>query len=301
MTLVSIMAQQDAQYTQYMYNTMSVNPAYAGSRGAISILGLYRSQWVGLDGAPRTQTFSIHSPLGISEQTGLGFSVINDDIGATHETYFDVTFSYTISFPNEKRLAFGVKGGGHLLNVNFTKLRQYDLEFTGEDNIRNKFSPNVGVGLYYYSDQYYIGLSVPNLLRTKHFDEATSSSAGTSTIATERLHYYLIGGYVFNLSEKTKFKPAALVKAVSGAPLSVDISANFMFNHRFILGAAYRWDAAVSALAGFQITPNLLLGYAYDAETTRLGNTEFQSGSHEIMLRYELFRNSKRLLSPRFF
>ncbi len=291
-------SQQDAQYTQYMYNTISVNPAYAGSRGVLSIAALHRSQWVGLDGAPTTQTLNFHTP--VSDHVGLGLSVVNDEIGngTNQDTYIDAAFSYTVNTSEEGKLSFGLKAGGHLFNVDFTKLRNYGAE-TNLPNIDNKFSPNFGAGIYYHTDQFYAGLSVPNFLQTEHFDSSDTNSS--SLIAQERMNFYLITGYVFELRNEVKFKPAALIKAVKGAPLQIDLSANFLFNDKFSLGAAYRWDSALSALFGFQLNDQLMLGLAYDKETTDLGATRFNDGSFEIMLRYEFLNKYKRVITPRFF
>ncbi|KAA1242426.1 type IX secretion system membrane protein PorP/SprF [Aquimarina sp. RZ0] len=297
-------AQQDAQYTQYMYNTISVNPAYAGSRGVLSITGLHRSQWVGLDGAPRTQTLTLNTPLGEENRVGLGISIINDEIGPTDETYFDIDFSYTIPTSETGKLSFGLKAGGHLLNVDFQRLSQFDINDPNfETNIDNKFSPNVGVGIYYHTERFYFGLSAPNLLETDHFDEdATVGNNNSSTfIAEERANYYLIAGHVFELNDNLKFKPAVLSKLVFGAPLQVDVSANFLLYDRLTFGVGYRWSAAFSALAGFQISDSLMIGFAYDKETTELGRTQFNDGSYEVMLRFELFRKYNRMLTPRFF
>ena len=200
-----VYAQQDAQYTQYMYNTMSVNPAYAGSRDGLSALLLYRTQWVGLDGAPDTGTFNIHSPIDENNKIGLGLSIINDRIGPTQETYVDADFSYTINVSDEGRLALGLKAGGHLLDVRYSELSQYNGgDVLLQSDIENKFSPNFGAGVYYRkADKWYLGLSVPNILETKHFDESSLSTA------TERMNFYLIGGYVFDINSDLKLKPAA--------------------------------------------------------------------------------------------
>ncbi len=295
-----VSAQQDAQYTQYMYNTIVVNPAYAGSRGVFSAAALHRSQWVGLDGAPTTQTLNVNSP--VSKNLGLGLSVVRDEIGngTLAETSFDASASYTIRTSRTAKLSFGLKAGGHLLNVNYAQLSGYGIDKMASDlpQADKKFSPNIGVGVYYHTDKFYLGLSAPNLLETEHFD--TSKSSG-SHLATERINYYAIAGYVFDLSYNLKFKPAVLFKAVSGAPLQADVSANFMYNEKFTFGAAYRWDAAVSALVGFQISDSFMIGVGYDKETTALGNSSFNSGSFEIMLRYELYSKVKRLITPRFF
>ena len=298
----TIVAQQDAQYTQYMFNTMSVNPAYAGSRGQLSIAALYRSQWVGLEGAPKTQTLNIQSPIRNSK-LGYGVSIVNDEIGdgAVQETYFDAVVSYTIDVSAEGKLSFGLKAGGNLLNLDFSRLRNFDKETVTTDNIENRFSPNVGVGLYYHAERFYAGLSAPNLLQTEHFDNSQQEAGSVQFLSKERINFYLITGYVFDLNGNLKFKPALLTKVVGGAPLQVDMSANFMFNDRFTFGAAYRWDAAVSAMAGFQISDQFMIGLAYDRETTDLGGTQFNDGSFEVLLRYELVKSFQRLVSPRFF
>lgn len=295
-------AQQDAQYTQYMFNTMSVNPAYAGSRGQLSIAALYRSQWVGLDGAPKTQTLNLHSPIRNS-RLGYGISVVNDDIGdgVVQETYFDAVISYTIDVSMDAKFSFGLKAGGSLLNLDFSGLNNFDNEPISGENIENKFSPNFGLGLYYHTNVFYAGLSAPNLLETDHFDNSQRDANSVQFLATERMNFYFITGYVFDLNDRLKLKPALLTKVVGGAPLQLDLSASFLFNEKFSLGAAYRWDAAVSALMGFQVSDQFMLGLAYDRETTDLGGTQFNDGSFEVFLRFELIRSYQRLVSPRFF
>ncbi len=295
-------AQQDAQYTQYMFNTMSVNPAYAGSRGQLSIAALYRSQWVGLDGSPTTQTLNLHSPIRNSK-LGYGVSIVNDEIGngTVQETYFDGIISYTLDVSQNAKLSFGLKVGGNLLNLDFSKLNNFDNETITGNNIENKFSPNFGLGLYYHTDKFYLGLSAPNVVETNHFDNSNSDANSINFLSRERINFYAIAGYVFELSPDLKFKPALLTKMVGGAPLQVDVSANFMFVNKFAFGAAYRWDAAVSAMAGFQVSDQFMIGLAYDKETTELGSTRFNDGSFEVLLRYELVKSFQKLVSPRFF
>jgi type IX secretion system PorP/SprF family membrane protein len=289
----NVEAQQDAQFTQYMYNTVNVNPAYAGSRGVLSIFGTHRAQWVGLEGAPTTSAASIHSPINNSK-VGLGLSVIQDEIGPSDKSIISADFSYTINTSENYKLSFGLKGTASLFNVDYTKLNRYDLNDPRfQNNIDNQFSPNVGAGVYYHSDKLYAGISVPFILETKHFNDKASS------VAKDALHYYFIGGYVFDLSETTKFKPAFLIKSVKGAPLQADLTANFMFNDKFVVGGAYRWSAALSGLAGFQVDENWFIGYTYDTDTTKLAN--YNSGSHEIFLRYEFKGKQEKVVSPRFF
>lgn len=293
----SSFAQQDAQFTQYMYNTININPAYAGSRGVLSIFGLHRTQWVGLDGAPTTNSFSINTPVNNSN-IGLGLSIINDKIGPSDENSISADVSYSIKTSETFKLSFGVKGTANLLNIDFSKVSKYNpYDNLSQYNIDNKFSPNVGAGIYYHSNKTYVGFSVPNFLETEHYNK--SSTSPSNSVASERMHYHFIAGHVFDLNETIKFKPAILTKLVQGTPLQVDASANFMFNDKFVLGAAYRWDAAASLMAGFQVSKSWFIGYSYDMETTKLAN--YNSGSHEIFLRFELFNNIENIVSPRFF
>ena len=290
-------AQQDAQYTQYVYNTVSVNPAYAGSRGHLSLAALYRAQWVGLEGAPVTQTFNIHSPIGY-KGIGLGLSFVNDEIGPTSETFLDLDVSYTIQVDYDKELSFGLKPSINLLNVRFSELNQdigQGVDPTLQQNIDNRLTPNIGAGIYYHTDRFYAGVSVPRILETTHFEESSLSTA------RERMNFYFITGYVLELNPFLKFKPALLTRAVQGAPLQVDVSANFLFNEKFIAGIAYRWDAAFSGMIGFNASEEFLIGLAYDREITDLGGTTFNDGSFEIILRYDFIRAIGNLKSPRFF
>ncbi|MEG3659899.1 type IX secretion system membrane protein PorP/SprF [Arenibacter palladensis] len=295
-------AQQDAQYTQYMYNTMSVNPAYAGSRGQLSAAALYRSQWVGLEGAPKTQTLNLHSPIRNS-RLGYGISIINDNIGdgVVQETQFDAVLSYTVDVALDAKLSFGLKVGGNMLSLDFNGLNNFDSENIQGENIDNKFSPNFGVGVYYHTDKFYAGLSAPNMVETEYFDNSQRDANSVQFLSKERMNFYLITGYVFDLNNNFKFKPAVLTKVVGGAPLQIDLSASFLFNDKFSFGAAYRWDAAVSGLLGFQLSDQFMIGLAYDRETTELGGTQFNDGSFEVFLRFELVKSFRRMVSPRFF
>jgi type IX secretion system PorP/SprF family membrane protein len=291
--VTAVQAQQDAQYTQYMYNTINVNPAYAGSRGMLSAFFLHRTQWVGLEGAPVTNTASLNAPVGA--HIGLGLSFVNDRIGISDENNISTDISYTIKTSPNFKLSFGVKASASLLSVDFSRLTLMpgDAVIVDQNNIDNKFTPNIGAGIFFHSDKTYLGLSIPHFLETSHYENNTTS------VASERMHVYFIAGKVFDLRHNLKFKPALMTKAVNGAPLQVDLSANFMFNEQFVAGAAYRWDAACSFLAGFQVSDSWYIGYAYDLETTKLAN--YNSGSHEFFLRYEFSKKEDKIISPRFF
>lgn len=289
-----LFAQQDTQFTQYMYNTININPAYAGSRGALSLFGLYRTQWVGLDGAPETSSFSMNTPI-TNSNLGVGVSLINDKIGPTNQNTLSADLSYTIKTSETFKLSFGIKATANLFNLDINKLTPEDQGDSQLQDFNSKFTPNIGAGLFWHSDKAYIGLSIPNFIQTQRYNYTDIA------IYKDKINYYLMAGYVFNLDdyEYVKFKPAILTKMVQGSPLQIDASANFLFNDKFTVGVAYRWSAALSAMVGFQITDGLFIGYAYDHETTTLN--KFNSGSHEIFLRFEFLNKFGQLTSPRFF
>jgi type IX secretion system PorP/SprF family membrane protein len=285
-------AQQLPQFTQYMYNTISINPAYAGSRETLSVVGLHRSQWVGLEGGPQTQTLSIHAPMQ-NERVGLGFSFINDELGFQNFSYLYADFSYTIPTGENSKLAFGVKAGftSYSLDSDFQQSQSNDPVIFG---FEDRWKPNIGTGVYWHSQKWYVGLSAPRILNTDYTGDAEFQ-------ALERISYYFTGGYVFDINESTKFKPAALLKATNGAPLSFDLTANFLFYEKFWAGASYRINeraAALGAIAEFQVSKQLRIGYAYEYPLSDL--RPYTSGTHEILLMFELFK-SKRIKSPRYF
>ena len=284
-------SQQDSQYTQYMYNTPLVNPAYAGSRETITAFLLHRNQWVGLEGAPVTNNFSINMPVGDSN-FGIGLNFVNDEIGPVSENEISADLAYFIQVSENYKLSLGLKGTANLFQLDVNKLRIFDPSDPQFQNVDTEFSPNVGAGLYLFSDKTYFGLSIPNFFESYRYND------NNVEITKEKMHFYFIAGHVFTISPNIDFKPAVLSKIVEGAPLQADVTANFLFFDKLTLGAAYRWDASVSALAGFQISDSWFIGYGYDLETTKLAN--YNSGSHEIFLRYEFF-NRSRVSAPRFF
>lgn len=295
-------AQQLPQFSQYMFNTISINPAYAGSRETISIVGLHRSQWVGLEGAPTTQTLSINSPLK-NEKIGLGLSIINDELGFENFVYAYADFSYTINTGEKTKLAFGLKAG--FTHYNLDSVGFLDQESVYLDpffsNFSNRWNPNVGIGLFLHTNKWYIGLSTPRILNTNYNESVQDPNV--DYIALERLSYYLTAGYVFNLSEKTKFKPSFLMKATSGAPISIDANANFLlFNEKFWIGGGYRYNQDTSTLGvqtDFQISRQMRIGYTYEHYLTDL--RPYTGGTHEILLMFEVFEFNKRVKSPRYF
>lgn len=288
-----ISAQQDAQYTQYMYNMNILNPAYAGSKkGTLCISLLGRSQWVGVPGAPQTATLSAHSP--ITERMGLGLSVYADKIGPVSEQFVFADYSYTIPVGYYDSLSFGIKAGISMMNANLIDLVLFDDDDINFSQDIGNAKPNFGFGAFYHSDIYYVGLSVPNLLKTLYVEK----SGDVVTNITKKSHIFLTGGYVFDLDYIWQFKPSTMIKATMGTPLSFDLSANFLYDEAYEVGASYRWDDSVSFLLGAKVTDKLRIGYSYDFTIGEV--SKFTSGSHELIILFELL-TTYEIISPRFF
>lgn len=287
-------AQQDPHYTQYMYNMNVINPAYAGSKESLSFGLLYRKQWVDIEDAPTTATFFVHSPVG--KNVGLGLSVISDKIGPVEENNIFGDFSYTLNLGGEHRLALGIKAGLTLHKIDFNTIYPTlpdvgDGVFAGGNPSSSTF--NVGSGLFYYTDKYYVALSVPNMLKSKYLDYN-----GTA-YGSEVSHYFLTGGYVFDLSPTVKFKPFAMFKSSFNAPSSLDVSTNFLFNEKFEIGATYRLEDSFGAMVNYAITPSLRIGYAYDHIVSDLKVTT--PSSHEVILLFDVNFSKKVSRSSRYF
>lgn len=289
-----LQAQQDPHYTQYMYNMSVMNPAYAGSKENLSMGLLYRKQWVDIEDAPTTGTFFGHTPVG--KNLGLGLSFIKDKIGPVEENNVHADISYTLNLGGEHKLAFGIKTG-----LTFHKVGLFDDVYPTlpdandpafSENTSNSYF-NIGSGFFYYTNKYYLGLSVPNLMKSKHLD------FNGREYGSEVSHYFLTGGYVFDINENLKFKPFFMMKSAFGAPTSLDLSSNFLFNQKFEVGATYRLDDSFGAMVNYALTPNLKLGYAYDHIISDLNVTT--PSSHEIILLFDLNFPRKVSSSPRFF
>jgi len=291
-------AQQDPHYTQYMYNMNVMNPAYAGSKDNLSLGLLYRQQWVGVDGAPQTGTLSIHSPVG--KNVGLGLSVISDKIGPVEENNIYGDFSYTLNLGDEKRLALGLKSGLTFHKVGlFSEIGDGFVPQQGYIAFRQNTSNtyfNIGMGLFYYTKKYYIAASVPNMLAAKHL--VINDSGNEFQFGSDKQHFFITSGYVFQMSENIKFKPSFMAKSAFNTPISVDISANTLFFEKLETGVSYRLQDSFGAMVNFAITPNLKIGYAYDYNISKLITT---NSSHEFMLLFDLNRMKKVSISPRFF
>jgi len=293
MLSIHVYSQQDPQYTHYMYNMHIVNPAYAGSEGSLNIGILHRTQWVGLDGAPKTTVVTVNAP--IRKNVGFGLSVFADNIGPVKEQNLFADVSYTIQTSEVGNLAFGVKVGATFLNAQLSGLDLGDNipDDVFKDNINRTYT-NFGAGAFYYTNRFYAGLSIPNMLKQFHLKK----KAGIISSAAEKMHYFFTSGYVFNLNDYLKLKPSVLLKGVGGAPLSIDLAGNVLINNKLEFGLAWRVDDSISALVSMEVAPLIRVGYSYDYTTTNLG--DFNSGSHEVILLMTI-SNSRYGQSPRFF
>ncbi|WP_396590625.1 type IX secretion system membrane protein PorP/SprF [Allomuricauda sp. R78024] len=286
LTLIGIMsvgmAQKEPQYTQYMYNIGSFNPAYVGTVESPELAGLYRAQWVDIPGAPTTMRFGVNVPFA-NEKTGLGLNVVHDELGPSRQTFINLAYSYQINVSDITKLSFGLSAGGSLLSLDYSEgtfVDPSDPTIIGEN--LSDFYPTVGAGLFLYEEDWYMGLSIPNFLTNGLYNDEVA------TIVEDNMQFNVIGGYVFQISDRTKFKPAFLVNYLQGSPVNVNLSANFQFIDALTIGASYRFDNAVSGLAGIQVSNGLFLGYSYDYNTNGLG--EFSGGSHEAILKFYIGR-----------
>ena len=288
-----LLAQQDPLYSQYMFNTLAFNPAYAGSGDVFTVMALSRHQWVGFEGAPATQTILAHSPLG-SQNLALGLSVINDKLGPTRQTGVFADFAYRIRTGESSRLAFGLKGGFNSFRADLAGLSTVDPDQANVD-IQGKMLPNFGFGLFWHTPLAYVGVSAPKLLE----NETVEATNGLLTTGSEERHYFVMGGYVMDLGRDLKFKPSFMARLVAGAPLSLDVNANFLLRERIWFGAMYRLGNAFGLLGQYQVNDQLRVGYAFDLTTTNLG--AYNAGTHELMLSYDLRFIKGRTISPRYF
>lgn len=287
-----INAQQQAQYTQYMYNTLMVNPAYAGTAHKLEATFIHRSQWVGLEGAPRTQNFGVNGA--IKDIIGLGLNVTNDKLGPERQTMITAAVAAKIKLSRKVKLSLGVNGGMDLISVDWSMGQaKSDNDEAFNQNIKNRVRPVIGAGLYVYSDNWYVGLSSPTFIQKDRYGKLGEAAIDNRT------HFYLIAGYVFDIGEDLKLKPALLTKAVAGAPITADISLNALIKEQFTVGAGYRYNDAVSILLGYTFKNMLFLGYSYDINVTKL--RKYNSGSHDIMIKYNLWEKNAVARSPRFF
>ncbi|PQJ20106.1 PorP/SprF family type IX secretion system membrane protein [Nonlabens tegetincola] len=286
-----VQAQQDPQYTQYMYNQNIINPAYAGTKEGLSVTSLYRQQWSGVVGAPETITFSGSAPVG--DRVGLGLSFINDVIGPVNEKNIYADFSYKLQVGQKTTLALGLKAGVTFHNVDLATVGTTQPGDPLFSERLNELYPNIGAGAFLYGENWYTGFSVPNMLSATHLDE------NGLEFGSETQHFFLTAGYVFDLSDTVKFKPHTLIKGAFDAPISFDVNTNFLFNNRFELGVGYRYEDSFTGLFGVNLTDTLKVGYAYDRVVSDISVAS--DSSHEVFVTFDLSFPRRVMQSPRFF
>lgn len=291
----NLMAQQEPQYTQYMFNMMAVNPAYTGTGDALNALLLSRLQWVGVEGAPRSHTFALHTPVK-DKRIGLGASVIADNIGPVTNTYINLNYAHRIKLTEKITLSLGLKGGIYNYHVGLSNLELNGPDDSFNQDYRKSFQPNLGAGAYMYTKDYFVGISAPKLVKTE-----LENVGDNDGLASElKRHYFITGGYIFSLNSDWKLKPSVLSKMVEGAPPSLDITAQALYKDRFWLGTTYRVGDAIAALFQMKVNRQLTVGYSYDITVS--GMSKVTNGSHEILISYDFsgFSNDK-VKSPRYF
>jgi type IX secretion system PorP/SprF family membrane protein len=288
----SLYAQQQSLYTHYMFNQLVINPAYTGIHEGISVMGLWREQWVGLEGAPSTQVFSIHSPMNY-RPVSLGAVFYNDRIGVNTETGVHLSYAYRIFLDDKTQLSFGLKGSLSNLKADFSDGGTI-VDPTIVNANYNSFVPNVGFGIMIHRENFYVALSSPLMLRQK------INKSNPVSLAELSRHIYALGGYVFEVSDKVILKPNFMFKAVSGAPAQLDLNINALFNKFLWLGLSYRSLSSLDLLIQFQLAPNLQLGYAYDLNVNK-ELAAINNASHEIMLQYIFELPRKKVETPRYF
>jgi len=286
---LGINAQQDPHFTQYFDNFLHVNPAYAGSTGMLSATAIHREQWVGFDGAPRSTTFSLHTPLNY-RSVGLGLTAVNDMIGPVRQNMVYVDFSYTLRLGKTARLALGLKGGMNMINVatgDFTNVQSGDPAFM---NVQNQINPNVGFGMYYHDEHFFFGLSSPRILE---------NNPKNPNAYLESRHYFGIIGGIFSVSEQWKLRPSIQVKTTMGAPTSLDLSLAGIYKDKLWLGAMNRWNSAAGVFTQYQLNRQFRLGLASEFGMTALRN--YNQGTFEVLMSYDFNYKKSNVKSPRYF
>ena len=288
-------AQQDPMYTQYMFNQLVLNPGYTGSKDALDVMLLYRTQWVGFEGAPKTTVLSAHTPI-FGNKSNVGASLVHDAIGISENYHFTGYYSYRLDF-SKFRVSMGLNAELKQQEMNWQRVDPFNLRDpnipAGADNIT---LPNFGVGLYIDSDKMYAGIAIPRLLENDL--DYNSGQSNVNSSARQFRHFYAMGGFIMDVSRDVKFKPAALVKYTENAPLEVDVNASFLFAEKFWLGATWRTGDSFDIIAQFMLK-NMRIGYSFDYTTTQLNN--YNQGSHEILIGITLDPKSKGIHHPRYF
>ncbi|WP_245531765.1 PorP/SprF family type IX secretion system membrane protein [Anaerophaga thermohalophila] len=288
-------SQQEPMYTQYMHNIITINPAYTGTRDALSMVLLSRLQWVGLDGAPRTHNFAAHTPLN-DHTMGLGLSLVSDEYGPVNNLFLNFSYAYRVNITEKTILSMGLNGGLYNYHVGLSSLNVDETDPSFSKDLEQKFIPNAGFGLYLYSPKYYAGVSLPRLFQT----ELGNNNSPEEQMHTLKRHFFVMAGFDVNVGSQMVLKPSFITRIVEGAPFSADITARLLLRETYEAGVSYRPDESLSLLVGMHINPQLLIGYAYDFSSADM--RPFNNGSHEIVVSYEFGKTTKeKVVSPRNF
>lgn len=292
-------AQYDAMFTQYMFNEMFINPAYAGSKDAMSVTGVHRQQWVNFPGRPVTTTFSMHGPL-MGNKMGLGLSVLNEKIGVLNRNLAYLSYAYRVKTGKKGNLAFGLQGGIHQQVNKFASLKMVDAgDVQVSQNSPSILSPNFGTGIYFNTQKFYAGVSIPRLIDDRSTISISGDVVKITKLDPKKFHYYLTAGYVFHVSEGLKIKPQAMVKAVQNAPLEYEGNLNFLLKEKIWVGASYRSSSDVSGILGVQVSQQFVFSYSYDFPLTQIRT--YTQGSHELVLSYLFSYKTHKIVTPRYF
>lgn len=293
--MADVKAQQDPMYTQYMHNPQTINPAYVGSNEMLSFMMLNREQWVGLDGAPKSRTFSMNAKLNYF-RVGTGFSFINDELGPIQQNSFYADFAYHLRINEVSHLSFGLKAGFDMMQVNLmsVKLNQFN-DDAFESNFNQDFILNFGFGAYWYNPRYYLGLAIPRMLQNKYDDNTVS----TSKVGYKERHYFFTGGYIYPINRNVKLRPSILSKIVFNAPISIDLSLQCILQDKIWIGASHRFGDSMSFMLQYQVADRWRIGYSFDMTESEL--RKYNSGTHEIMLAFDIRLKNKKIMTPRYF
>ncbi len=294
-------AQYDALFTQYMFNEMFINPAYTGSKEAMSATVLHRQQWVNFPGRPVTTSFSLHGPL-LQNKMGLGLSVLNEKIGVLNRNLVYLSYAYRVKTGDKGHLSFGLMGGVHMQQNKFASLKTNDdgtFDPQLSQNSTNLMSPNFGGGIYFNTKTFYTGISIPRMVDDRMLFSTNGAALQSTKVSASQFTYYFTIGNMFTLSDNLKLKGQAMVKAVQNAPIQYDISANFLIKEMIWAGVSYRSNAAVAAIVGIQINPQFLVSYSYDYSINEI--QKYSQGSHEIGINYLFSYKGKKVVTPRYF
>lgn len=286
-------AQQETMYTHYLSNRMAINPGFTGTKEGINIFALHRSQWVAFNGAPNSQLLSVSFPFE-RKNIGTGITFENDRIGPISNLGIGGSFAYHIKVNQKSKLSLGLSARMNVISAGLTNLEtveQNDVAFS--ENISSRILPNFGLGAYYYSDKFYVGISAPKILQNGFYSSITTASV--IALTKMQRHYYLVGGSSFTLdkAKNLELKPSALLKVTAGAPIQLTLSSRFVYQKKYSAGIMWRSGDAIGILIGMQLFDNFQFGYSYDWSYTNK-TFRYNGGSHEIILKYSIPKKKNR-------